>query len=351
MFKIDHNAVQSRPIDTRSAQAPSQTGAPTQVFPARSPTELAGRALAIIEQQRVTEGLDDAALALGGRLRNTQRDGKSADGVPARRQLGKLAEDMAAANDPRLAALLERFGELTGADDPLAALRNAGLDDGAIGLLLAAMLGSRSGGTRRKRLEDALNALIDGEGWSMNLFGWLEFGPRTSSMMRHLKQLYQRTTKDEQGLSHWMMELKGSRDRRRKIKVLLRALGFDLSADGETAQDIRLAAVVSDLKRLLIFLGLEEQCGLIARALAVPDFDGERVLEGILKVVDQAWLYPDWVKAHTVELGLDVVAGLSYARHVTQLVKLLPEPCFRDEQQREHIVETLRTFHEQYDEQ
>lgn len=289
---------------------------------------------------------------LGAKLHALMRGAGRNEALMARALVGRLAKGMASQKDPRLEQLLLQFGDIEDVDELLSSIGKAALHPSASALLLAAMAQQHRPGKKRSRLDDALGELIgDGTDWEPSMLGWLEFGPMDREQMAQLKALYQRSDAVRQGLSAFFQKLRGVSQRRRKLKVLIRALGAELSGcDDDPAEGTRLAAVVRDLKRLLMFIGCEEQCARIARGLGHPVVEADTVLGFLIRLIDQAWLYADWIAADCAELELGEARAYQLARGITGVVKMLPDPCFRDEDQRRQMVEALTEYGEREDE-
>lgn len=335
-----------RPVAPASPAQPGPRGVPQQVYPARSAMDMAARTLnAARNMQVVAAGVNPKLHAL---LRGARRN----EALMARALVGRLAKGMMSQKDSRLEQLMLQFGDIEDVDELLSAMGKAALNPSASALLLAAMAQQHRAGRKRSRLDDALGELIgDGTDWELSMLGWLEFGPMDREQMAQLKALYQRTDVVRQGLSSFFQKLTGVSQRRRKLKVLIRALGAELSGcDDDPAEGTRLAAVVRDLKRLLMFIGCEEQCARIARGLGEPIVEADTVLGFLIRLIDQAWLYADWIAADCAEQKLGDARAYRLARGITGLVKMLPDPCFRDEDQRRQMVEALTEYGEREDE-
>lgn len=321
-----------------------ESGDLSQVYPPESVSDLAASALRSL---RGPQTWSNSSARLHAMLQGDRRN----DALLARALVGRVAKSMLALKDNKLEELLRQFPDADDTDQLLQGMKKAGLAPAAQALLLAAMAQQHRVGRRRRQLEEALDELLaGGTDWELALLGWVEFGAINQEAMSELKSLYQRTSMVRQGLARFLQQLAGVGQRRRKIKVLIRALGAELAGGSETAPDgARLVSVVRDLKRLLIFLGCEEQCAHIAAGLGTPGVDGEVILKLLIRMIDEAWLFPDWIGEEAKAISLDPCMGFKLGRGFTWLTKRLPEPCFRDEEQRKQILETLAAFAERED--
>ncbi|WP_434634629.1 type III secretion system gatekeeper subunit SctW [Chromobacterium sp. CV08] len=353
-----------RPQTTVQPSTPPQAKpkplAATQVLPAQSVLNLAQSELGTDMQElgsifpveeSCAETLENMSFALGTQARERMRGlSSSADRARPRSMMQRLAKQVSATAPDHLEELRQRVPGIEAVeevDDLLNSLRQHQFDAGEMALLLAAMLGKDGlSPTRRRRLEEALDRVMDDEDWALQLFSHLEFGAVGKSGLAELRRLYQRAASRQSGLVYWFGQFRQMDDRQRKLKTLIRALAFELSAQGG-ATDIRLAAVITDLKRVLQFLGMEDHCDRVAKALAIPELDGNRIIEELLEIIQQSWVYPDWLSSRADALMPEEHSRHGYARRMGELVKLLPDDCFEDIDQRETILAAFLEYQEQ----
>lgn len=330
-------ATPSAPVQPVGVPVPQR--GPQLMMPARSATDMAARALNAMRRLQDGGVANVHAAKLHALLRGDRRN----EALIARAFVGKLARSLLSARDPRMEQLLQQFVGLDDDEDLFGALDKSSLNPAAMALVLAAMAEQHRPGRRRGRLEQRLGQLLGkGTDWELGLFGWLEFGAMTPELMAQLKGLYQRASVVEQGLAAFFAQLSGVADRRRKVKVLIRALGAELAGlDDDPPEGVRLAAVVRDLKRLLIFLGCEEQCQRIAGALGDPPLPPDEVLGLLIRMIDQVWLYADWLASECQRMQLAADRAFKLCRQLRRVIKLLPDPCFRDDEQRQQVLEAL----------
>lgn len=321
-----------------------------QILPAPSIMASVQEAFAGVDSSALQETLEGMSLSLGSRLKDLRR--RNEDEGPQRSQqaLVELVSDL---DDPMLIVLVEKFAQLgEQPEHPLALLQAADIPLGAQLLLLSSLLADkRLSDKRRQRLEQALASLLEGDDWELQLFGYLEMGQISGNALSQLRTLYQRSRREDQpqqGLAEWFANIKEWPDRQQRIRILLRALSFDLSTSAEHNQQIRLAATINDLKRLLLFLGLEEYCTLLGREVALSN---EQVLSEILLIIEQPWISPEWLAERLQLLELPEQLHANYLRCLKALLRLLPDPCFKDLDQKEQILKALMTVQDHLDQQ
>lgn len=342
---------QSPLLAPTNSSAPKPTGSMQRVVPAQSMMENAQAALSEAQSVALQETLEEMGFAMGSRLSDLKRRDETRGIRTTQQAVIDLVESL---EDPLPIGEIESWSQLgEGSENPLEQLQEAGLPPGKQMLLIASILAyKRPNEQRRRRLERALASLLAGdEAWGLQLFGHLEIGELTDSALPALKRVYQRSQRDDQpqqGIAEWLAEIKEWPDRQQRIRVLLRALSFDLSISADHSQQNRLAATINDLKRLLLFLGMEAHCNALAHALHLSE---EQVLNEILEIIEQIWIYPEWLAGRLPALGLPKEQQAHYLRRLTELLQLLPEPCYKDADQKEQTLKALMTLQDQLDEQ
>jgi type III secretion system YopN/LcrE/InvE/MxiC family regulator len=273
---------------------------------------------------------------LGGGLMGDEKNER----LRARTMLCQLIETQTVVKT-YLDNLQRRVPQLEVAEDPLAAMREAGLNAGEMALLLSMMLLYwKLTGKRRKSLEDALLTVLSDEGWAVQLFASLEFGEVSNQGLPELRRLYQRAATRDLTLLKWFDEFRGLKDRKRKLKTLIRALAFELSAGEADRDEVHLAAIIGDLRRILQFFSIEEPCQRIADFLTdagASQLDSDGIMRELLETVQQPWVHADWLADRTGFLVPQGMVRYGFARRMAELVKELPAPCFEDEEQRATI--------------
>jgi type III secretion system YopN/LcrE/InvE/MxiC family regulator len=316
-------------------------------FPSISTTFI-GAPLAVgsVSTGSVAETLENIGFAIGAKLHERRR--ASADGYTdrtiARSLLRRLISENNAVSAAELTSLQDRFPYDGKLDTTLDAMRESGMTAGERALLLCTMLHEgRLAGTERERGEEELNAILQQSEWALELFACLEFGRTRPGELAELRSLYQSASAKRKRLSEWFHEFRRLRDRSRKLKALIRALAFELSAQGP-AMDVHLSAVVTDLKRILQFLGLEDHCERLARRLNMSDTDSDSLMETLLECVDQGWIGADWLTTRFHATARTESDRYRYAKGLMDLIKMMPNDCFDDASQRESLQNALAEY-------
>jgi type III secretion system YopN/LcrE/InvE/MxiC family regulator len=355
--KTDSASLKPTPVMQNSPPRPLP-GA-TQVFPPQSALELARTEFDMqatgldfipvdVTGDALSETLENMGFALGAYKHATGRgtgDGKS-ERPRTRAMLQQLVKHVTATASAQMDDLHQHASALDEASDLLASMDESGLDAGEMALLLSSLLGRKNlGSAHRKRLEDALSAVMDDDEWTLKLFNRLEFGNAGKNGFVALKQLYQRATSRRTRLVQWFEEFRQLHDRKRKLKTLIRTLAFELSAEGP-AMDVQLASVITDLKRIMMFMGMEDHCHRVARTLSIDGLDGDEVISTLLEVVQQSWMHVDWLEQQTSRRVSNPDLQYGYVRQMGELVKLMTDECFEDDEQRKMITDVFSEYQE-----
>ncbi|WP_145525558.1 TyeA family type III secretion system gatekeeper subunit [Yersinia vastinensis] len=309
-----------------------------EITPAHSVVALASLELSEVRQTALEETMEEIGLSLGSRL----KDQKSIDAEEYRQRrqqlLVKLIEQVTNSTN----TVLQQSIPLN-LDIALLAskLRQGELSVGQQILLLAAMIAhSKNNPLRRHSLSLLLEPLLEGAGWEIELFGSLEFGTKKSGELGAVKQLFaQSIDQDEISVAEWFAQVSRWPQRQQRVRVLMRAIAFDLSCQPPPQHGERLAATLYQLRRLLMFLGLEDHCGRMGNACGVA---GDVILSEVLAIVGQPWLFSGWLQPRIEAIvGLNITTRCSFIRRLYELFNLIPVDCFNDQEQQAQILATL----------
>ncbi|WP_145566885.1 TyeA family type III secretion system gatekeeper subunit [Yersinia aleksiciae] len=330
----DAAIVQGSPLDRGKLQA--------EVTPAHSVMTLASQELLEIRQavlgESMVETMEEIGLSLGSRL----KDKKSVEAEERNQRRQHLLMKLVAQLSDSASNLLPQSIP-PDIDMALLAskLRQGGLSAGQQILLLASMMSyHQNNPLRRRSLSQLLGPLLESEGWEIELFGLLEFGTAGSRSLGALKQLFQQSIhQSELSVAEWFTRVSRWPQRQQRIRILMRAMAFDLSCQPPPKHGERLAATLYQLRRLLMFLGLEDHCDRVGSACGVS---GDVILSEVLAVVGQPWLFNNWLQPRVeIITGPDAKTRRGFIRRFYELFKLMPVECFNDEEHQAQILTVL----------
>ncbi|ECC9427720.1 TyeA family type III secretion system gatekeeper subunit [Salmonella enterica subsp. diarizonae] len=139
----------------------------------------------------------------------------------------------------------------------------------------------------------------------------------------------------------WFNEIKKWSDRASRIRILIHTFAYELSAGGDGTVSPRLITTLMDLKKLLVFLGMED----IARRLAnVIGLSEDEALSEILLLIEQRWMYSEWLANRIQQLRIKDNKRVLYLIRMNEVVKFLPDICFLDLQQRNQLSEAIEEY-------
>lgn len=313
-----------------------------EVIPAHSVMTLAGQELLEILQavlgESIEETLEEIGLSLGARLKD-QKSVEAEERNQRRQQL--LVKLIAQLSDSANTLLQQNIPPDLDIALLVSKLQQGGLSAGQQILLLATLLANcKDNPLRRRSLSQLLGPLLESEGWEVELFGLLELGSAGSRSLGALKQLFQQSI-HQSGVSvaEWFARVSRWPQRQQRVRVLMRAVAFDLASQPPPKQGERLAATLDQLRRLLMFLGLEDHCCRMGSACGVA---GDTILSEVLAVVGQPWLFNSWLAPRVAIItGPDANLQRGFIRRFYELVKLMPVECFNDEEQQAQILAVL----------
>lgn len=313
-----------------------------EVSPAHSVMALASLELLDLQQAVLGENLEmtmeGIGLSLGARL----KDQKAAQTEERHQRRLQLLVKM-------VAQLSDSAGTLLQQNIPLdidialltSKLHQGDLSVGQQVLLLATLVANcKENPLRRRRLMQLLGSVLENEGWEIELFGLLELGTAGSRSLGPIKQLFQQSIyQSELSITEWFARISRWPQRQQRVRLLMRAMAFDLSCQPPPKHGERLAATLNQLRRLLMFLCLEDHCHDIGRACGI---EGDVVLWEVLAVVGQPWLFDNWLQPRIeMILGPDVNLRQKFVRRFYELFKLMPVECFNDQDQQVQILSIL----------
>lgn len=309
----------------------------TQISPETNVISMAAAELAEVRAEALQETMEGLSLGLSSNIKKITVGQEPED--PRFSALEKLMQQLGEEQSSTVNKLVDQFASLGDGDKILDQLKQSGIDSGSMMLLMMALVMSgKLGEVAIKKLKKALKDLLALEGAEIILFAAMEGLPVDEAGLQGLRQIYQQAARGDGGLAKWFDMLKDLPDRRKRIRVLLRALSEPLNDQGAARNMVKVVAVVDDLRRLFIFMTLEEHCNLLGRA---THLEGDEVLKVTLRLIEQSWVYPQWLDEQIKCLPLLSATRLGFLRRWRELVCLVPLACFRDPEQKEHVEEAM----------
>lgn len=274
------------------------------------------------------ETLEDMGMALSGRLKDFQQADLTERLEQRKQALLRMVQQMQQQAGGIPAQLIQpHFGSPLGQQLL-----------GVAALLLAEKPNSK----RRKVLSDKLAELMNKQGWEISLFGMLELEQVSKAVLEQINRLFQQAMDEEvASLAEWFHRIIDWPDRRQRLRVLLRMMAFELSVCVVGSQQQRLAGVLARLRRLLLFLGLEQEC---MRTESVCEMAPGTLLPLLIEITSESWLFDEWLAPRLAQLATSARLYNRLLQHLDALFSLLPDPCFIDEDQREQILTVLRSM-------
>ncbi|CNI25135.1 HrpJ domain-containing protein [Yersinia pekkanenii] len=309
-----------------------------EILPAHSVMELASMELAEVRQTALEETMEGIGLSLGSRL----KDQKSVEAEERNLRRQQLLVTLVAQLSDGADTLLQQNIPFDMDIALLASqLRQGRLSAGQQIVLLATMLAHcKDNPLRRRSLSQLLGPLLERNGWEVELFGLLALGTEKSRELGAVKQLFQQSIhQGELSVAEWFTQVSRWPQRQQRVRVLMRALAFDLSCQPPPKYGERLAATLYQLRRLLMFLGLEDHCHRMGTACGVS---GDAILSEVLAVVGQPWLFSSWLQPRIEAIsGGGTTEYREVIRRFYELFKFMPVECFNDREQQEQILTVL----------
>lgn len=309
-----------------------------EINPAHSVMELASIELSEVRQTALEETMEEIGLSLASRLKDQKSIEAEERNLRRQQLLVKLITQLSGSSDMLFSQKIPLDVDLVSLANKL---RQGELSAGQQVLLLAAMLAhSKNNPLRRRSLSQLLGPLLEREGWEVELFGLLELGTEGSRALGAVKQLFQQSIhQSELSLAEWFTQVSRWPQRQQRVRVLMRAIAFDLSCRPFAQYGERLSATLYQLRRLLMFLGLEDHCSQVGNVCGVA---GDMILNEVLAVVGQPWLFSGWLQPRIEAItGSDAKAQRGFIRRFYELFKLMPVDCFNDQEQQAQILATL----------
>ena len=311
-----------------------------QVHPANTTSSLAAAEfaeIAIIANESMEEALEDLSLGFSNYLKRlTSKERKDSARLNS---LEDLVAQMEGEQADGIKATAMQLAKLGDAESILSNISQMSMDSGNVMLLLANVIAQ--GGLSeeiRKKLRKKLQEMLAEEGAELAPIAAMEGLPLDEAGLQSLQGLYQRAARGDGGLAKWFGLLRDMPDRRKRIRVLLRALSNSLNEENTGADMVKLVTVIDDLRRLLLFMSVEDYCQALARACQIED---SAVLDATLDLVEQSWVYAEWLEEKIKKMKVPEMKQIGFLRRWKDLMHQLPTKCYRDPEQKEHITDAM----------
>ncbi|WP_205897476.1 HrpJ domain-containing protein, partial [Escherichia coli] len=204
--------------------------------------------LAMITSSSLSETIE--GLSLGYRKGSAR---KEEEGSTIEKLLNDMQELLTLTNSDKIKELsLKNSGLLEQHDPTLAMFGN--MPKGEIVALISSLLQSKFVKIElKKKYARLLLDLLGEDDWELALLSWLGVGELNQEGIQKIKKLYEKA-KDEDSengasLLDWFMEIKDLPEREKHLKVIIRALSFDLSYMSSFEDKVKTSSIISDLCR------------------------------------------------------------------------------------------------------
>ncbi|MGL4602142.1 MAG: TyeA family type III secretion system gatekeeper subunit [Plesiomonas sp.] len=308
-------------------------------------TEIAAE-LSNLNEASIIETLEDMSLLLGSRWHdeNKKREFLTKQGQNRILRILTLTQELSHSNirDSKVSLLQETV------EEQLQRITSSNLPTTEqIALLTGLWRQCNELDPAHRHVKRRILSLLSKDGWEVALFGVIEFGKLPTDGFGAVRALFQESLhKGGMTITEWFNQVRDWPERRKRICVLLRALAYSLSVNDAQAERIRIANIIHQLRRLSLFLSLESDCHLFDLTLlrltqAENKIDSDQTITRIISIIEQPWVFPDWL-IQSVDLhSLPTNIHTSYLNQLYQLFSRLPEACFNEPDQRNQIHESI----------
>lgn len=302
----------------------------------------ASDALDDMESIALQDTLEDMSLVLGSRLKGKGKALDEEANLLRDENLAQLAEQL---GGERLGGMLLELETGDKYEQLLAMYEQGELSFSDAALLLSASVTRQTPGSRRRK---ALSSLLDQlleqqQDWALTLFSELELGNLDTTAQEGMRQIVRRHHQQQhqestEGMWQWFESLREWDNRRQRIRVLLRTFSWELSSGISDIPVERLIASLMNLKKLLLFLGINDYARQLATLISL---DPDEMLAELLRVIELRWGHADWFAQRLEVIKVLPEKSVLYLIRLKDILKFLPEVCFLDEQQRKQLLETI----------
>lgn len=225
-------------------------------------------------------------------------------------------------------------------------------DPGVVAILIQMYFKKKK---RKKILSDILDEIIEdfGDDSSIILFSALQFGKGNKEVKSKINQLYHEATQQFLGIAAFYKKLKqhirDAKKRRKAVIAMLHSYAEDIHDCSEGLFKIKIAHVITELKRLSTVLSMDNMCEEVAEFLNhlsdknIKKISGEQVIDILIEWLDTSWIYDAMIMEKMTSLSIvSFGSQILFLQRIRKLFKRLPRFCFDSEESQMHILETLQ---------
>ncbi|MFM0610007.1 TyeA family type III secretion system gatekeeper subunit [Paraburkholderia sediminicola] len=195
----------------------------------------------------------------------------------------------------------------------------------------------------RIAIDRAIQDELAKEEWALELYATVQLGELARAALPDIVSIYGHALAASESLVAWFRLLRGMEARAAKLKIAILALGEELGAMKRPDERERLMATIRNLKSLVLFFSMEDTCEAAARTLQFPEFDKEAMMNVVLDMLDDPWLFADSVVTTALQITSDDNERLAFLQELKRVTCLLPAGVFRDN---EHQVNVMCAVHD-----
>ena len=325
-----------------------QMHTPTQSNHTKAPQQnlatLAANALAEARSEALAETQESLSLALANGKKKIDLNKNSNNSIVD--NMSQLLEKMDKMSKEAINKAAQQLSQFKDSASILNALDKSGMTKGDIALVLTSLLGYKGlDSSIKKALKKRLEELILEGDIELEILAATSGANLDKDSLRALGGLYQHAKAGEEGLAHWFDLLSKHKDRKKYIKILIKAMSEPLD-DGQKKDDMTMvAATIIDLRRLLIFMTFEDHCRSLAKSSSL---DEDKVKSVTLEVLDYSWIYVDALALMIQKFDLVDNQKFTFIKRWRELFFIMSDQCYKNPEQKIRIDETLLELSEKW---
>lgn len=178
-----------------------------------------------------------------------------------------------------------------------------------------------------------------------NLLRHCQRAPRLSSENRALYQKVTQSKTAEELFRVLIQAIGQGADRERCVRSLIVALGLTLRYDRDRRNDAHMFSVVSELRRLLLFLGVSERCEAMSGSVQdVVSLSGDQIMSEVISTASEAWV----ISVKLIwRMGMLGASDLAVKRRLLggfrKIWKAMPERFFETDERCDEVLQAYDT--------